>query len=95
MRDAVGADLELMVDANQGWRMPGDREPRWDVATAAQCARALERLGVYWLEEPLPTDDLDGYARAARAHRHAARGGRDGAHGRTRRATSCCAAAST
>ena len=61
VRDAVGPELELMVDANQGWRMPGDLEPRWDVATAAQCARALEPLGVYWLEEPLRTDDVDGY----------------------------------
>ncbi|HZO48818.1 MAG TPA: mandelate racemase/muconate lactonizing enzyme family protein [Gaiellaceae bacterium] len=61
VRDAVGRELEIMVDANQGWRMPGDRRPRWDVATAAQCARALEELGVYWLEEPLRTDDLDGY----------------------------------
>ena len=62
VRDAVGATVELMVDANQGWRMPGDLRPRWDVATAAQCARALEPLGVYWLEEPLPTSDVDGYA---------------------------------
>jgi len=62
VRDAVGTSFELMVDANQGWRMPGDRTPRWDVPTAAQCARELERLGVYWLEEPLRTDDLDGYA---------------------------------
>jgi D-galactarolactone cycloisomerase len=62
VRDAVGSDVEIMVDANQGWRMAGDREPRWDVATASQCARALEPLGVYWLEEPLPTDDVDGYA---------------------------------
>jgi L-alanine-DL-glutamate epimerase-like enolase superfamily enzyme len=61
VRDAVGADLAIMVDANQGWRMPGDLEPRWDVATAAQCARALEELDVYWLEEPLRSDDLDGY----------------------------------
>jgi D-galactarolactone cycloisomerase len=61
VRDAVGADLEIMVDANQGWRMPGDREGRWDVATAAQCARELEPLGVYWLEEPLRTDDAEGY----------------------------------
>jgi D-galactarolactone cycloisomerase len=61
VRDAVGPGLEIMVDANQGWRMPGDLEPRWDIATAAQCARALEPLGVYWLEEPLRTDDLDGY----------------------------------
>jgi D-galactarolactone cycloisomerase len=61
VRDAAGPELEIMVDANQGWRMPGDLEPRWDVATAAQCARALERLGVYWLEEPLRTDDVEGY----------------------------------
>jgi L-alanine-DL-glutamate epimerase-like enolase superfamily enzyme len=62
VRAAVGDEMELMVDANQGWRMPGDREPRWDVATAAQVARALEPCGVYWLEEPLRTDDLEGYA---------------------------------
>jgi L-alanine-DL-glutamate epimerase-like enolase superfamily enzyme len=62
VRAAVGPEFELMVDANQGWRMPGDREPRWDVATAAQCARELEGLGVYWLEEPLRTDDIEGYA---------------------------------
>jgi L-alanine-DL-glutamate epimerase-like enolase superfamily enzyme len=62
VRDAVGGGLEIMVDANQGWRMPGDTAPRWDVATAAQCARALEPLGVYWLEEPLRADDVEGYA---------------------------------
>lgn len=62
VRDAVGPSFELMVDANQGWRMPGDLRPRWDVATAAQCARALEPLGVYWLEEPLPAEDVEGYA---------------------------------
>ena len=62
VRDAVGERLRIMIDANQGWRMPGDREPRWDVATAAQCARALDELGVWWLEEPLRTDDPDGYA---------------------------------
>lgn len=62
VRAAVGGNVELMVDANQGWRMAGDREARWDVATATQCARALEPLGVHWLEEPLRTDDADGYA---------------------------------
>ena len=61
VRDAVGRDMEILVDANQGWRMPGDTAPRWDVATAAQCARALEPLGVYWLEEPLPTGDVEGH----------------------------------
>ncbi|HUF01481.1 MAG TPA: mandelate racemase/muconate lactonizing enzyme family protein [Gaiellaceae bacterium] len=62
VRDAVGSDMEILVDANQGWRMPGDTAPRWDVPIAAAFARQLERLGVYWLEEPLRTDDLDGYA---------------------------------
>ncbi len=62
VREAVGSRLEIMVDANQGWRMPGDRGERWDVATAAQCARALEELGICWLEEPLRTDDAAGYA---------------------------------
>ena len=62
VRGAVGGDVEIMVDANQGWRMAGDRSARWDVATATQCARALEPLGVYWLEEPLRTDDVEGYA---------------------------------
>jgi L-alanine-DL-glutamate epimerase-like enolase superfamily enzyme len=62
VRDAVGSGVEILVDANQGWRMPGDLRTPWDVATATACARALERSDVYWLEEPLPTSDVDGYA---------------------------------
>jgi D-galactarolactone cycloisomerase len=42
--------------------MPGDLTPRWDVSTAAAFARELARLEVYWLEEPLATDDVEGYA---------------------------------
>ena len=61
-REAVGWEMALMVDANQGWKMPGDLTPPWDVATAAECAAALSELGIYWLEEPLPTSDLEGYA---------------------------------
>jgi D-galactarolactone cycloisomerase len=66
VRDEV-PELEVMVDANQGWRMPGDLTPRWDVENAIAFARELERLDVFWLEEPLPTDDVDGYARLARS----------------------------
>jgi len=62
VRDAVGRDVELMVDANQGWRMPGDLTPRWERRTAHEFARELARLDAYWLEEPLPTDDVEGYA---------------------------------
>jgi D-galactarolactone cycloisomerase len=61
VRDAL-PELDVMVDANHGWRMPGDLRPRWDVATAAECARALEALGVYWLEEPLRSEDAESYA---------------------------------
>lgn len=66
VRDAVGSDLEIMVDANQGWRMPGDLTPRWDRRTASGFLRELERLDAYWLEEPLPTDDVEGYAALSR-----------------------------
>ena len=55
-------ELEVMVDANQGWRMPGDLTPRWDLGTAEEFARELESLGVFWLEEPLATDHVDDYA---------------------------------
>ena len=62
VRQALGPAIAIMVDANQGWRMAGDLRTPWDVATATACARALEPLDVYWLEEPLPTHDVDGYA---------------------------------
>lgn len=67
VRDSVGPDLDLMVDANQGWRMPGDLTARWDLPTAAAFARELERLEVYWLEEPLPTADVAEYATLCRS----------------------------
>jgi D-galactarolactone cycloisomerase len=68
--EAVRSDvpqLEVMVDANQGWRMPGDLTPRWTVETAIAFAKELDRLDIYWLEEPLPTEDVDGYAELAQA----------------------------
>lgn len=62
VRHAVGSTMQVMVDVNQGWRMAGDRRTPWDVPTATSVARALEQLDVYWLEEPLRTDDVEGYA---------------------------------
>lgn len=62
VRRALGPEFQIMVDVNQGWRMAGDRRTPWDLPTAISCARALERCGVYWLEEALPTWDVDGYA---------------------------------
>ncbi len=62
VREAVGGSMEIMVDLNQGWRMPGDIEPALDFATVAATAARLRDLDVFWLEEPLPREDVRGYA---------------------------------
>ncbi len=67
VRDAVGNRLELMVDCNQGWRMPWDTAAPWTVSEALEVARELEKQGVYWMEEPLHRGDYDGYAALRRA----------------------------
>jgi D-galactarolactone cycloisomerase len=59
-RTAAGDGIEIMVDLNQGWRMAGDISPALDVATVRRLASELAGLGVLWLEEPLPRDDLAG-----------------------------------
>ena len=63
VRKAVGSDMEIMTDANQaqsatGWQ-PG---VVWDFRRALETARELEKLNVYWLEEPLRRYDFDGLA---------------------------------
>lgn len=60
VRAAVGDRLVLMVDCNQGWRMPWDTAEPWSLETATEVARALDELGVYWVEEPLHRADYDG-----------------------------------
>jgi L-alanine-DL-glutamate epimerase-like enolase superfamily enzyme len=60
VRARVGNRLELMVDCNQGWRLPWDTEPPWALKDALTVARELERLDVYWMEEPLHRGDYDG-----------------------------------
>jgi L-alanine-DL-glutamate epimerase-like enolase superfamily enzyme len=49
----VGNRLELLVDCNQGWRMAWDTQAPWSLKDALAVARELERLEVYWMEEPL------------------------------------------
>ena len=55
VRQAVGDRMTIMVDANQA-QSAGDWQPgiRWDLCRALETARELDRLGCYWLEEPLP-----------------------------------------
>ena len=60
VRARVGNRLELLVDCNQGWRLPWDTESPWTLKDAVTVGRELERLGVYWMEEPLHRGDYAG-----------------------------------
>jgi L-alanine-DL-glutamate epimerase-like enolase superfamily enzyme len=52
VRRVIGPERRLMVDANQ----------LWDLPTARQAIRALERFDLHWVEEPLRADDLAAHA---------------------------------
>jgi len=56
MREHLGVDFPLMVDANM----------RWSVDEAVRAARALSEHAVYWLEEPTIPDDIEGHRRIVR-----------------------------
>jgi len=62
VRDEMGDRLSLMVDCNQGWRMPWDTAEPWQLDTAWDVARELCDLGVLWMEEPLHRGDYAGMA---------------------------------
>lgn len=53
MREFLGPDIVLMVDANM----------QWSVEDAIRAARAFEEHDVYWVEEPTIPDDIDGHVR--------------------------------
>src|SRR5260370_15470057 len=55
VRAAVGPHMHLMVDANQSMTYP----------EAKRRARLLEDAGVFWVEEPMPAEDVSGHARLA------------------------------
>ncbi|MEU0572608.1 mandelate racemase/muconate lactonizing enzyme family protein [Nonomuraea sp. NPDC005983] len=57
VREALGPGLDLMVDANQSMTY----------AEARRRAHALEPYGVYFFEEPLPADDVQGHRELARS----------------------------
>ncbi len=57
VREEIGPDLMLAVDANQ----------RWDVGEAIAWMGALARFDPYWIEEPTSPDDILGHAAIARA----------------------------
>ncbi len=57
VRRALGPKAKLMVDVNCAW----------SPSFAIEMGRALEPYRLYWIEEPVATDDIDGSARVADA----------------------------
>jgi L-alanine-DL-glutamate epimerase-like enolase superfamily enzyme len=60
VRAAVGDALEIMVDLNQWWRMPGDVARGLGPVDARSVIERLRSYGVLWVEEPLPGEDVRG-----------------------------------
>ena len=56
VRDAVGPDIDIMVDAYMGW----------DLAFALRMTTQLEPYGLRWVEEPLLPDEIGAYAELRR-----------------------------
>ncbi len=57
VRQALGPHAKLMVDVNCAW----------SPAMAIEMGRAMEPYSLYWIEEPVATDDIEGSAEVARA----------------------------
>lgn len=57
LRDALGPSMNIMLDANQSMT----------AAEAIRRARLLEPCDPFWLEEPLPAEDISGHIQLARA----------------------------
>lgn len=55
-REAIGPDIELMLDANNAWS---------DLPTALSYVRRFEDYAPYFIEEPFGPDDIDNHARLA------------------------------
>jgi mandelate racemase len=55
VREAVGSEMNLMVDFNQGLHL----------GEALERCHAIDDLGLAWIEEPIVYDNLEGYARLA------------------------------
>jgi L-rhamnonate dehydratase len=55
IREAVGPNVDVLIDAGHGY----------NTKTAIQMARRFADYNIYWLEEPLRPDNIDGYSQLA------------------------------
>ncbi len=58
--------VEAVKEIIGNGRVIVDSNASWDSYTALNCGRELYRLGVCWLEEPIPFEDLEGMQRLSR-----------------------------
>lgn len=56
VRAAIGEDVALMLDCNNGWR---------ELETALRYMTVFEQYNPYWIEEPFLPDDLESHVRLA------------------------------
>jgi L-alanine-DL-glutamate epimerase-like enolase superfamily enzyme len=56
VREAIGSDVDLYMDANNAWP---------DMLTALRYLRRFEAYRPGWIEEPFSPDDIEGHARLA------------------------------
>jgi L-fuconate dehydratase len=57
IREEIGYNIKLMMDANQ----------KWDVDEAIENMKQLSKFRPWWIEEPTSPDDVLGHAKIARA----------------------------
>ena len=57
IREEIGYDIKLMMDANQ----------KWDVDEAIENMKELSKFQPWWIEEPTSPDDVLGHAKIAQA----------------------------
>jgi L-rhamnonate dehydratase len=53
LRDSLGPEVDIMVDVG--------RYVNWTPVQALHMAQRLSKYNIFWLEEPLPQDDIEGY----------------------------------
>ncbi len=73
VRNAVGDDIDVMLDAGQGYVT----NP-WPVKTAEEVCRALADYNLYFIEEPARTDQVECYAKITAASPIPVAGGENG-----------------
>lgn len=66
IREAVGPDFAIMFDRTAAAPESAGQKV-WDYDIGYRVAKAMEKNGAYWLEEPFARDDYESHARLARS----------------------------